>query len=825
MRALVRASLLAGAIAVSSAGADRLAAQVVRGTVVLPDSTTPVSGVIVLATDARGTTAARALTTAQGQFAITLPLPGRYGFTLLRIGFRPTHLPEVGVGASATENVRFVLSDSPVVLSSINVRERETCRVNADTGFMVARVWEEARKAMLTTQLSSEDVPLFAEWIEYDRMLDSTARLVREQHIHTSRNPTTHAFRSRPAAFLDSAGYVVADSTGTSYFAPDAEVLLSESFAAGHCFRLVGSPKAAGTAELIGVGFQPTRDRREKREIEGTLWVDRATAELRALDFRYTNMPDIVRAAAAGGHVEFLRLEDGSWLVSQWHVRMPVVGAPNKSSADGFRRVIMSASTPVVRGVQITGGEVTRVTRHDSLVHEAAGPAIVLQVVSHDSLVPARAATMKLEGTDYSAIADSSGRIRLTPVLAGRYRARVSTPLMDLLGVPPVTRDIETRDDAHADSLNLPVSRDALLAACPKDSVRNGEGMLHGNVRDEGATALQGAAVTVTWQGDFHAVATTGSANLGYTEKTLGTLSDGTGYWRVCGVPRGTPLVVHVATDSGSDLRTVRLEGPRDFAAVDLVVHHATPTAAREAQSAAGLTRPRALIEIAVTELGGGPLPDATVEILGDGRTRTVITGPRGRALVPDIAPGLLVVRAKHVGFKQGQLAVTVEPGRNTIPIVLSTVSMPTLDTVRVVGDQALHGMRRNDEFDTRRLNHSATASFTRDDIVKRNPVDVWQMLTAVPSIRIVDSAGVTVESTRSLNVNPDMSVSKCYLTVMVDGLVMNAAPQQAFDLRLLPKPEEIHGVEVFAGPSSIPPQYNGAGTNKWCGLIAVWTR
>jgi hypothetical protein len=809
----------------SLVSAHRLAGQVVRGTVVLPDSTTPAGGVIVIATDARGTTAARALTTSQGQFAITLPLVGRYRFTLLRIGFRPTHLPDVDVEARATENVRVVHSANPVVLSSINVRERETCRVNADTGFMVARVWEEARKAMLTTQLSSNDVPLFAEWIEYDRMLDSTARLVREQHIHTSRNPTTHAFRSRPAAFLDSAGYVVADSSGTSYFAPDAEVLLSESFAAGHCFRVVGSPRAAGTPELIGVAFQPTRDRRDKREIEGTLWVDRATAELRALDFRYTNMPDIVRAAAAGGRVEFLRLEDGSWLVSRWHVRMPVVGTASRSSDNGLRRVVMSASPAVVRGIQITGGEVTRVTRHDSLVHQAGGPAIVLQVVSHDSLVPARAATMTLEGTDYSAIADSSGRIRLTPVLAGRYRARVSTPLMDSLAMPPVMRDVETREDAHADSLNLPLSRDALLAACPKDSVRNGEGMLYGSVRDEGARAQQGAAVTVTWQGDFHAVETTASTNLGYTAKTLGTLSDGTGYWRVCGVPRATPLVVHVATDSGSDVRKIRLEPNREFAAVDLVVHQVTPIAAREASIAAGLVRARSLVEIAVMELGGGPLADATIEIVGDGRTRTVITGPRGRALIPDIAPGLLVVRAKHVGFKQGQLAVTVEPGRNTIPIVLSTASMPTLDTVRVVGDQALHGMRRNDEFDTRRLNHSATASFTREDIIKRNPVDVWQMLTAVPSIRIVDSAGVTVESTRSLNVNPDMSVSKCYLTVMVDGLVMNAAPQQAFDLRLLPKPEEIHGVEVFAGPSSIPAQYNGAGNNKWCGLIAVWTR
>ena len=63
-------------------------------------------------------------------------------------------------------------------------------------------------------------------------------------------------------------------------------------------------------------------------------------------------------------------------------------------------------------------------------------------------------------------------------------------------------------------------------------------------------------------------------------------------------------------------------------------------------------------------------------------------------------------------------------------------------------------------------------------------------------------------------------------MTVMVDGLVMNSGPGQlTFDLRLLPKPEEIHGIEVFAGPASIPLQYGGSGSNKWCGLIAIWTR
>ena len=50
------------------------------------------------------------------------------------------------------------------------------------------------------------------------------------------------------------------------------------------------------------------------------------------------------------------------------------------------------------------------------------------------------------------------------------------------------------------------------------------------------------AAVTVTWQGNFYATESGGGTQLGYSEKTLGSLTDDAGYWRVCGVPRETPL-------------------------------------------------------------------------------------------------------------------------------------------------------------------------------------------------------------------------------------------------------------------------------------------
>ncbi|MEP7001477.1 MAG: TonB-dependent receptor plug domain-containing protein [bacterium] len=136
-----------------------------------------------------------------------------------------------------------------------------------------------------------------------------------------------------------------------------------------------------------------------------------------------------------------------------------------------------------------------------------------------------------------------------------------------------------------------------------------------------------------------------------------------------------------------------------------------------------------------------------------------------------------------------------------------------------MIGDRVVSGLNRNDEFELRRKNHQAAAFITREDIEKRDPVDLFQMLRGVPSIEVREMDGIMVAaSTRSflsgLNDKP------CLLTVMVNGLI-----QQSLDLRQLPSPSETHGVEVFAGAATIPLQYSGTGKGKMCGMIAVWTR
>lgn len=814
-------------VAAAMGGATALSAQIVRGTIVLPDSVTPLAGAIVVAGDPRqsGSRIGQALANRRGEFVLRLPRPGRYALSVLRIGYRPVLGPVVDVGTTDTTTVRIVFRAEAVVLSSVDVRDKETCRVSADTGLMVARVWDEARKAVLSSQLSADDAPLVADWIEYDRILDSTGRIVRSQHVKAATNPTTHAFRSVPADQLADKGYVVSDNTGVTYYAPDAEVLLSDSFASTHCFHLEAN---AADPHLIGVAFTPARSHRDAHDIEGVLWLDKQSAELERLEFRYTNLPDVVQPANPGGRVDFLRLSDGNWLVSRWIVRMPRVAAAEKYPGTGTRRVVLSASAQTLGGVQVTGGEVDRVLRHDTLVFRQSGPRVVVQLVARDSLMRAAGARLTLEGTDYRGTADSSGRIEMRPVLAGRYRGHVSTPFMDSLGMPPIEHEIEATEAGHVDSVLLPRARDALDAACPRDSVRNGEGMLHGRVRDESARSIAGAAVTVTWQSDFAFVAGGGSDVLEHRDHTIGALTDDNGYWRLCGVPRDQAMFVRVATDSGGDLQKIRLAPDQDFGGVDLVLHQRESNLAHEASLVTGVPRrTTASVEIQVARLGGNALPETNLELIGAGRTRRVITGPGGRALLPEVDPGPVVVRARHVGYSPGDVSVTLTPGRNVVPILMSTVTAPLLDTVRVLGRARTAGIQRHSEFEDRLQLRAASAAFTAADIDKRGPVDAWQMLQNVPGLKIVDSGMVTAESSRGQKVTPALTLVPCYFVVMVDAVEMKPIrpSDAAFDLRLLPKPNEIHGIEVFDGPARIPVQYMGARSDTWCGLIMIWTK
>jgi hypothetical protein len=118
-------------------------------------------------------------------------------------------------------------------------------------------------------------------------------------------------------------GYVVGnEGTGWTFYAPDETVLLSDQFAATHCFRVV---REGGRPREIGVAFEPVPQRRVS-DIVGVLWLDEASAELREVVFHFVNAGVISRFEARG-FTRFLRVPSGAWVVDEWGLKLPRVRA------------------------------------------------------------------------------------------------------------------------------------------------------------------------------------------------------------------------------------------------------------------------------------------------------------------------------------------------------------------------------------------------------------------------------------------------------------------------------------------------------------------
>src|SRR5262249_18863572 len=134
----------------------------IRGEVVLSDSTTHARGVVIVATDSAGEESVRALTGLHGEVLLELPAAGRRGLNALRVGYKPTLVPPVAVADGESRTVRIVLGNEAVALAAVRVRGATSCRIRADSGELVARLWEQARAALAASQLDAGGRPLEA---------------------------------------------------------------------------------------------------------------------------------------------------------------------------------------------------------------------------------------------------------------------------------------------------------------------------------------------------------------------------------------------------------------------------------------------------------------------------------------------------------------------------------------------------------------------------------------------------------------------------------------------------------------------------------------
>jgi len=216
--------------------------------------------------------------------------------------------------------------------------------------------------------------------------------------------------------------------------------------------------------------------------------------------------------------------------------------------------------------------------------------------------------------------------------------------------------------------------------------------------------------------------------------------------------------------------------------------------------------------------------PLGSVAIARENSTLMVITDSAGAARIRIAASGETRLTARLVGFSPALITVRgAEPG-DSLTVLLARAApaqaLPGVEVRTAAGESS----SRFADFDRRRLSRRSGVFISRAELEKHDGSSMVELLRRYPSLRIVDSLGVKlVASSRGNYPTTGLKgfdpTAPCVLRVMIDGAPLPAY----FDVSEI-QLKDIHGIEAYAGPASIPVEFAGMVRGSQCGMIAIWT-
>ncbi|MBC8089397.1 MAG: TonB-dependent receptor [Phycisphaerae bacterium] len=224
-------------------------------------------------------------------------------------------------------------------------------------------------------------------------------------------------------------------------------------------------------------------------------------------------------------------------------------------------------------------------------------------------------------------------------------------------------------------------------------------------------------------------------------------------------------------------------------------------------------------IDGVVTDTMLSPLGAADVSVVGVGAR--VVTSDNGRFRILQVPAGQYLLVVRRIGYAPTSGIIDV-PATDTLRLSYTlSRSRQVLDTIRVRERRvslrmAAFEMRRRqaigqfvtqEEIDAR--GSQATADFMRRFRGVQISTNTTQVFGGTQIYSRREGGGYTADGQQAY----------CPMQVMLDGILLPSY----FNLDLLPPPKQISGIEVYNGPSTIPPQFGGV--DRRCGLVAVWTR
>lgn len=803
--------------------------QTVLGRAVAAETGAPIAGVFVTLTDSTGIQLAGSLSRADGGFLIRTPAAGRYVLRAEMIGYVGlTQDVELAPGETLRKTLAMPLH--AIELDRIVARSsrRRACRLGAEEGDALTRLWSEARKALRIADWAEDTGWLRANGYTYQRVLDLVDLEVLAETVEPVRSLDRHAFAAADPATVRSEGFIRGgDGEAVLYRGADARMLLSDAFADTHCFRIAAREEDG----LVGVGFEP-RPARDLPEIEGVLWLDAETARLERLEYRYTSYPVTypVPESRYGGRTEFRHLPGGGVAVQRWRIRMPSLRHwADEPGLRGARRCGTNACddgealrTLSRAGLAIreAGGEVLEFRLADGTLlpatERAAIAGSVMDSTAPGSPGPLTGAEVVLVGTAHRTITDAHGRFRFDGLPEGGYRLRFQHPRLPELGIerPASVMVSAARGEVASAALATPSPRTLAVAACDGRTP-----VVYGLVRDANTgAAIAGASVRIlpadttdirerTGDADGDGITATNAGSVAETE------TDPTGRYRFCETPV-EPLFVS-AEYLGIGREAAQAEPTADGAArvdFDLV-----------------LSRSARLLGHVVRIDDESAVQGALVRIGETGQTS--ITDTTGRFSFDSIPPGAFTVAVEHIAYRPSEGFVAVRGGEvvevrlavseqvfDMEPLVVTARSRPLLQNERMGG------------FHIRQARGLGTF-IGRGSLEGRSGARVTDLLREAPGIEVIHTG--TARILRGRTASPGFPAGTtnpfCSPMIYLDGTKITTRTLEEPDLEdavriidAIPL-SQIAGIEIYAGAASVPGAFAGLDTN--CGVVAVWTR
>jgi hypothetical protein len=393
---------------------------------------------------------------------------------------------------------------------------------------------------------------------------------------------------------------------------------------------------------------------------------------------------------------------------------------------------------------------------------------------------------------------DSLGRFAVEGLSPGTYQIGVFHPLLESLGLTLASRPFSVgRDSTGVADLAIPSVKTLATRYCGRELTQTGPAAIAGRVRDPDTDeAISGATVSLAWMD----ISARNGRELVRVPHEMHVDTDSSGFFRFCGLPTGIEGTVRATR---SDLSTADV--PVSTSASLLSFEALTMAPSRSA-------RGKGAVRGIVVSQYDKPLIGARVEAPVTGVFN--LSKADGTFSIDSVPTGTQLIYVRQLGFEPVSVQVNVS---SRFPAEVRV----TLGPITNILDPVLVTARRDYRLDTQgffKRQRSGWGTFiTRDEIERRRPQFITDLLTNVPGLYVVrTSSGTMLQSDRVRHVGG--AGGDC-ARLWVDGTEWRAV--MPGDLDAFVSARDVAAIEVYR-PGTTPAQFAGIDD---CVTLVVWTQ